>query len=128
MQSLYQTTFNNSIISALLFDTLSMTEKEQKIQTFVNESDTRYDELCDNIDYLLMNKDTNSDKNTLYLKNDGSSFIAESGIENVGFPVLTINQYSPDSSDISMYLELALKHFSSNCDYIKTQMALDYSA
>ena len=130
MQSSYQVFYNNSIVTALLYSNMSVDEKEQKFKQFVNEIDDRYDELCDNIDYLLVNKETNNEENTLYLSVDGHSFItkAEESVLNA-YPVLTINRYSPESFDISMYLELALSHFSSHCDYIKsTQKVLDFSA
>ena len=66
-QSLYQEKFNNSIITALLFNNLAMTDKETKLHAFINEADERYDMLCDNITRLLVNKEINNDANTLFL-------------------------------------------------------------
>ena len=96
-QSVFQEKFNNSIITALLFNNLAMNDKESKLQAFINEADERYDMLCDNITRLLENKETNNDVNTLFLTIDGFSFISNSALNQQSscVPVLTINQYSP---------------------------------
>lgn len=120
--SLYQEKFNDSIVAALLFSNLSMDDKESKLQAFINETDERYDMLCDNITRLLVNKETNNDVNTLFLTIDGFSFISNSALNQQPscVPVLTINQYSPNCPDILAYVEIALGVFSSYCSFIKT--------
>lgn len=121
-QSIYQEKFNNSIITALLFGNLTMDDKESKLQAFINETDERYDMLCDNVTRLLVNKETNNDVNTLFLTIDGFSFISNSTINQQSscVPVLTINQYSPNCPDILAYIEIALCVFASYCGFIKT--------
>lgn len=120
-QSVFQEKFNNSIITALLFNNLSMNDKESKLQAFINEADERYDMLCDNITRLLVNKETNNDVNTLFLTIDGFSFISNSALNQQSscVPVLTINQYSPRCPDILAYIEIALCIFTSYCSFIK---------
>lgn len=121
-QSLYQEKFNNSIITALLFNNLTINDKESKLQSFINETDERYDMLCDNIAHLLVNKESNNDVNTLFLTIDGFSFISNSTLNQQPscIPVLTINQYSPSCPDILAYIETALSVFSSYCSFMKT--------
>lgn len=121
-QTFFQEKFNNSIVTALLFNNLSLCEKERKLQQFTNESEERYDMFCDNINCLLDNKDENSDLNTLYLTIDGFSFLSNFSMEHQPscFPVLTINRYSPNAPDISMYIEIALNHFAFYCEFTKS--------
>lgn len=130
-QSVFQEKFNNSIITALLFNNLAMNDKESKLQAFINEADERYDMLCDNITRLLANKETNNDVNTLFLTIDGFSFISNSALNQQPscVPVLTINQYSPKCPDILAYIEIALGIFTSYCSFIKnTFNSFDKSA
>lgn len=130
-QSVFQEKFNNSIITALLFNNLAMNDKESKLQAFINEADERYDMLCDNITRLLVNKEANNDVNTLFLTIDGFSFISNSALNQQSscFPVLTINQYSPRCPDILAYIEIALGIFTSYCSFIKnTFNSFDKSA
>jgi len=130
-QSVFQEKFNNSIITALLFNNLSMNDKESKLQAFINEADERYDMLCDNITRLLVNKETNNDVNTLFLTIDGFSFISNSALNQQSscVPVLTINQYSPRCPDIVAYIDIALCIFTSYCSFIKnTFNSFDKSA
>lgn len=129
--SLMQEKYNNSIVTALLFNTLPLTEKEIKLQRFISEHEERYDVLCDNIHTLHTNKTKNLDADTLYLTIEGFSFLSNSFMDPqpACFPVLTINQYSPDSPDISMYIEIALNHFVSYCEFAKSTIrAVDQSA
>ena len=121
-RSFYQEKFNNSIITALLFNNLAINDKESKLQAFVNDADERYDMLCDNITRLLVNKETNNDVNTLFLTIDGFSFISNSTLNQSPscVPVLTINQYSPSCPDILAYIEIALCVFASYCSFVKT--------
>lgn len=120
-QLFYQEKFNNSIVTALLFNDLSLNDKERKLQEFVNEAEERYDMLCDNIAQLLVNKETNPDTNTLYLTVDGFSFVSNSALDQQAtcFPVLTINKYSPMCPDILAYIEIVLSHFTSYCIFAK---------
>ena len=131
MQLVLQKQFNHSIVTALLFSNLSLCEKERKLQQFVDENEERYDILCDNIYKLFLDKDSNAETNTLYLTIDGFSFISNSSIEQQlsCFPVLTINKYSPRCPDISMYVDIALNHFSYYCKFAKsTILSLQKSA
>lgn len=130
-QSVFQEKFNNSIITALLFNNLSMNDKERKLQDFINEAEERYDLFCENITRLLVNKETNNDVNTLFLTIDGFSFISNSALNQQPscVPVLTINQYSPSCPDILAYIEIALGIFTSYCSFIKnTYNSFDKSA
>ena len=130
-QTIFQEKFNCSIITALLFNNLSLCEKERKLQEFVNENEERYDIFCDNIDILFANKDKADESKTLYLTIDGFSFISNVSFENhlTCFPVLTINRYSPNCPDIAMYIEIALNHFASYCEFAKnTIKSFDHSA
>lgn len=130
-QLFYQEKFNNSIVTALLFNDLSLNDKERKLQEFINEAEERYDMLCDNITKLLINKETNNETNTLYLTVDGFSFISNSLLDQQTscFPVLTINKYSPICPDILAYIEIALSHFTSYCIFVKnTYISLNKSA
>lgn len=122
--SSYQVNFNKSIVTALLFNDLSFSEKEQKLQSFVNEAEERYEMFCDNINSLLENKETNNETDTLYLTIDGFSFISNSSIgqQNSCFPVLTINHFSPRCSDISSLIEIALFHLGSHCEFSKNNL------
>lgn len=124
MQSFYSKIFNNSVITAMLHIDIPLNKKELMLQRFVNEFDNRYDIFCDNIMFLIENKDTINKENTLYLTVDGCSYIKDSGIEPMpySFPVLTINKYSPDCSDIAVYVELALSQFTSYCDNLKNSL------
>lgn len=131
VQSLFHERFNNSIITALLFNTLPLTEKERKIQCFVSENEERYDIFCDNIYRMFVNKGANGDVNTLYLTIDGFSFISNDVIEQAQscFPVLTINKYTPGCPDISAYVDMALTHFLCYCEFAKnTILAVEKSA
>ena len=120
-QSTFQEKFNNSIVTALLYHDLSLCEKERKLQQYVNECEERYDLFCDNINKLLENKDTSTKANTLYLTIEGYSFISDAilDFQESCFPVLTINKYSPQCADISMYLDLALYYFCTHCEFSK---------
>lgn len=122
--STHQSNFNKSIVTALLFNSLSLSEKEQKLQLFVNETDERYDMFCDNINRLLENKDTNNDADTLYLTIDGFSFISSSSVgqQPSCFPVLTVNQHSPNCPDISIFIEIALCRFATYCEFTKNTL------
>lgn len=119
--SVFQEEFNNSIITALLFSNLSINDKENKLQAFINESDERYDMLCDNITRLLENKEQNNDVNTLFMTIDGFSFISNSALNQQPscVPVLTINQYTPKCPDILAYIEIALGIFASYSSFVK---------
>ena len=121
-QSVFQEKFNNSIITALLFNNLTMNDKESKLQAFINEADERYDMFCDNITRLLVNNETNDDVNTLFLTIDGFSFISNSVLNQQPscVPVLTINKYSPRCPDILAYIEIALCYFSSYGSLVKS--------
>ena len=120
-KTFYQTQFNNSIVTGLLFSNLSVSDKERKLQEFVHEAEERYDVLCDNISQLLLNKQSNNDINTLYLTVDGFSFVSDLSLDQgrACVPVLTINKYSPECPDILAYIEVALCHFSSYCNFSK---------
>ena len=131
VQSFYQEKFYNSIVTALLFNNLSLNDKERKLQAFVNEAEERYDMFCDNITYLLVNKETSNETNVLYLTVDGFSFVSNSTLDQqlTCVPVLTINKYSPKSPDILAYIEIALCHFTSYCNFAKnTFISFDKSA
>lgn len=120
--SVHQVIFNKSVVTAILFNNLTLNEKEQKLQLFINEAEERYDMLCDNVYNLISNKEKNTGADTLYLTIDGFSFVSSSltGHETSCFPVLTINQYSPVCSDVSILIEIALNQFASFCEFIKT--------
>lgn len=120
-QTFYQRQFYDSIVTALLFSSLSSNDKERKLQEFVNEAEERYDMLCDNITRLLANKETSSETNILYLTVDGFSFVSNFTFEQEPFcvPVLIINRYSPQCPDIAAYVEVALCHFTSYCTFAK---------
>lgn len=119
--SIYQTHFNKSIVTALLFNNLPLCEKEHKLQLFVNEAEDRYDMFCDNINLLIENKGANSNADTLYLTIDGFSFVSSSlgGQHPSCFPVLTINQNSSFGLDISTLIENALARFAFYCEFIR---------
>lgn len=121
-QTFYQTQFNNSVVTALLFSNLPLCEKERKLQAFVNEAEERYDMFCDNITCLLANKEINDKASTLFLTVDGFSYVSDFTQEQQHVscvPVLTINKYSPLCPDISAYIEVALCHFTSYCNFAK---------
>lgn len=130
-QTFFHEKFNTSIVTALLFSNLPISEKERKLQKFVNENEERYDIFCDNINRLLVNKGLNSTPDTLYLTIDGFSFISNSIIEHQAscVPILTINQYSPNCPDISAYVDIALSYFSSYSNLVKSvAVSFDQSA
>lgn len=114
----YQNCFNNTVISRILFDEVATSEKEKNLHLFVNSAEKLYDDFCDNIYYLFMNKD-NNDRNTLYLNINGSSYVDfnHRSSDTGAIAVLSINKYSPGSPDIVMYIEAALKHF---VDYVNS--------
>lgn len=120
--SVHQVKFNCSVVTALLFNSLSLSEKEQKLQLFMSEAEERYDMLCDNIYSLIENKDCNNVADTLYLTIDGFSFISSSlvGQEPSCFPVLRVNQFSQKCPDVSILIEIALFQFASYCELMKT--------
>ena len=121
MPTQLQEKFNNSIIQALLFNNMSLCEKERKLQQFVSENEERYEFFCENIYQLFANIDTNSEADTLYMTIDGFSFISNSTIDQhlTCCPVLTISKYSPKFHDISAYIEIALNQFASYCEFAK---------
>lgn len=122
MKSSYEIKFNNTVIAALMCENIVNEEKEKRLQKFVNSAETLYDDFCDNIYYLLDNKKSLKNKNTLYVASDGTSFIDCFSFpkDRFCFPVLIINQYSPDCSDLSTYIETALHHFVSCVSLLKT--------
>lgn len=121
MQTVFQEKFNNLIVQALLYNNLPLCEKERKLQQFVNESEERYDSLCENIYQMCYNKTADCETDTLYITIEGYSFVSTSFIDQhlTCFPVLTINQYSPRCPDISAYIEIVLNFFASYCDLAK---------
>lgn len=130
-QTVYQTQFNNSIVTALLFSDLSPHDKERKLQEFVCEAEERYDMLCDNITHLLVNKEISNSTSALYLTVDGFSFVSDFTLDHDRscIPVLTINKYSPQCPDILAYIEVALCHFASYSNFAKNfVLSLDKSA
>lgn len=120
MRSL-QAKFNNSIVTALLFNTLSLTEKERKVQEFVNDNEERYNIFCDNIYRLFLHKGSDFGIDTLYLTIDGFSFISCAALDQQisCFPVLSLNNYASECTDISKYIEIALNGFEDYCKCTK---------
>ena len=123
-KTVFQEKFNHSVVTALLFSTLSEDDKETKLQSFINEAEERYDLFCDNILQMLANKNTSQETNVLYLTIDGFSFASNATLEQQPscVPVLTVNQYSPHCPDILAYIEIALCHYSTYCRFAKSAL------
>lgn len=118
MQSIFQEKYNNCVISALLYNHLPISEKERKLQQFMNDPE-RYDIFCDNIYSLVINKVKNDEIDTLYLTTEGFSFICNSSMppQPSCFPVLTVkSECIRRCVDISCFIEIALLNFEVFCD------------
>lgn len=122
MVSIFQEKYNNCVVTALLHNHLALSEKERKIQQFINDPE-RYEVFCDNVYSLMVNRELGNDIDTLYLTIDGYSFISNSTMlpQPSCFPVLTLTKdFLRDKTDISVFVEIALYNFSAFCEFARS--------